>query len=85
MYMSLVNPNQISEVISAAEILEFCRVRTCTCTNQYDVSQFRVFLFVFSFVFVFKLFFLFSKVLNLKDRLDFYHLSHKHKLICLFA
>ena len=39
MYMSLVNHNKSSEVISAAESLEFCRVRTCTCTNLYGVSQ----------------------------------------------
>ena len=49
-----------------------------------------VFLFVIfsiiSFVFVFKGFdfflFCFSKESNIKDRLDFYHLSHK--LNCLF-
>ena len=39
MYMSLVNHNKSSEVISAAESLEFCRARTCTCTNLYGVSQ----------------------------------------------
>ena len=39
-----------------------------------------VFFFFFSFFFFF---FFFSKVSNLKDRLDFYHLSHK--LNCLFV
>ena len=27
--------NKSSDVISAAESLEFCRVRTCTCSNQF--------------------------------------------------
>ena len=86
MYMSLVNHNKSSEVISAAESLEFCRVRTCTCTNLYGVSQRNkedTRFLLFSFFFYLFFFFCFSKVSNLKDMLAFYHLSHK--LNCVFV
>ena len=84
--MSLVNHNKSSEIISAAESLEFCRVRTCTCTNLYGVSQRnkddtrkRSFCLYFLYFLLFSFFFLFcfSKVSNLKDMFAFYHLSHK--------
>ena len=82
--------------MSAAESLAFCRIRTWSFSYQYDLLHFcinedtckLIFFFIFfsiiSFVFVFfltKFLFCFSKFSNLKDQLDFHHLSHK--LNCL--
>ena len=95
MYMSLVNQNKSSEVISAAESLEFCRVRTCTCSNLYGVSQrnkedtrkrsfclYFLYFLLFSFFNLF-FFFVFLKFQISKICLHFDHLSHK--LNCVFV
>ena len=95
--MSLVNQNKSSEVISAAESLELCRVRTCTFTDQYVVNYISetkktsanvvcvciVYPFFCFRFYNLLFFFVFLKFQISKDMLAFYHLSRK--LNCMFV